>query len=136
MACLQGPQGEVRQGTGREQGRTWGSRLYEGPGWSALVFPANTSLVKVLVSFVGVRLRDALGKALGGGGDYLSPAWLRESHEELALTCGPASYCLGPSSGLVSKAPQATWPHRMDAKAAILESSLVKLSTRRLLKGD
>lgn len=68
MACLQGPQGEVRQGTGREQGRTWGSRLYEGPGWSALVFPANTSLVKVLVSFVGGSSKGCAGEGPGRWG--------------------------------------------------------------------
>lgn len=74
MACLQGPQGTIR-----EHIRTWGTCLYQGlwvkcfgvprlkPDWSIHI---KTS--EVLISFMGFLSGAHKGKTLGGRGDSLT----------------------------------------------------------------
>lgn len=75
------------------------------------------------------------GKALDGE-ECLSQASLGESCHELTLTCDSVGCYLGPvfQSGpsVTSKPLRASWPQKMDAKAAGSWSGLPELSTATL----
>lgn len=69
--------------------------------------------------------------ALGGEGECLSQGWLWQSYQELTLTRDSAGYLghgLKRRASVSSRLPQATWPHKLNAKAAILWNSVAKLS--------
>lgn len=66
------------------------------------------------------------GKGSGGDGETAH-------HKGVIFTHAPASFCLGcalmGAASVSSRTLEAAWPHNVDAKAAVLRSSLIKLST-------
>lgn len=71
--------------------------------------------------------------ALGGRGDCLSPGLLGKSHQKHKFTCDSVGCSLGLvlawGTSVSLTAPQATWPNKMDAKAATSWHSLANLLT-------
>ena len=81
----------------------------------------------------GSYLKGNKGKALGNRGQCLSQGQLGESYQELNVYCDPVGCYLGHAlkggAGVSSRPVQATWPQKINAKAAVLPSSLAKHST-------
>lgn len=71
-----------------------------------------------------------MGKAQGGRGHCCSKGLQGKPYQELTFAV-TLDCCLGQVlmglTGVSSRSLQATWPHRMDAEAAILWSSLANL---------
>ena len=139
-AHLDGPHWEVkaegRQRAGQDLGRMpllgfrggvfWGSCL-------SLHRSIQAKKNKFLVSFLGSYLRGAQGQGPGRWGECFSQGQLQESYQELTCTCDSAGGYLGCTllggASVTSRPMQTSWPHKMDAEAAMLWSRLAKLPT-------
>lgn len=81
-------------------------------------------------------LRVTLEEGSGIWGECLSKKMVRDHIRNLTFIYDSAHYCLGHvlqraggGANAGSSPLQTTWPHKIDIKAAILWSSLAKLST-------
>ena len=140
-ASLKEPCGEVKAGCRQRPWQNLGICLYQSHGWKALGFsgqgqigqhkPKRWSFVNSTGGLIyGTHKRKALGDGRGEWESAYHPGCWGSCIRNLHLL----GHVLTGWASVGSRPLQAAQPHKVDGKAAVLRSSLAKLSTASHLK--